>query len=425
MPSVTVATPITKTIVEWDAYAGRLEAVDLVEIRARVSGYLQSVDFTEGQIVEKGDLLFVVDPRPFETELNAAKARYRQAESKLVQSRAMLNEAKARKLQSDAQLRLAQARYRRAQSLGQSNAISREEIDESEAEFTQAEADMEGVKAGIASAEAALATAEAEVGVAAAGIETAELNLEYTHIRAPVTGRVSRKYITEGNLIAGGSATSSLLTTIASMSPIYCVFDANEQDVLKYVRLARSGERESSRVVKNPAFLGLVDEEGFPHKGYMDFVDNRFDVQTASMRARAVFDNEDQLLLPGMFARIRIPGSAPRESVLIPDSSIGTDQSSQYVYVVVDGVIERRTVTLGPIVDGLRVVREGLTGKESLVIEGLLQARPDAKVTTVQGTIELVEDGLPDSYTIAPQAQPDSAEKAIASAKVNSAEVVQ
>ncbi|TWT49627.1 Efflux pump periplasmic linker BepF [Rubripirellula amarantea] len=404
-PSVTVAKPVKKTIVEWDAYTGRLEAVDLVEIRARVGGYLQSVHFDEGQIVNKGDLLFVIDPRPFEAELNAAKAKLQQSESRLKQSEAMLDEAKARSMQSEAQLNLAELRFRRSKQLSQRNASSQEEVDEREAEYLQAKADIEGVTASIHSAESAIATAQAEIEIAKAGVETAELNLQYTQIRAPVSGRISRQEITQGNLIAGGSATSSMLTTITSIQPIYCVFDATEQDVLKYIRLAQSGERESSRVAKNPVFLGLVDEDGFPHKGHMDFVDNRFDTDTASMRARCVFRNDDQLLLPGMFARIRIPGSSSHEAVLIPDSAVGTDQSSQYVFAVVDGVIKRYPVKLGPIVDGLRVVREGLTGDETIVIEGLLQSRPDAKVNAVEGTIEVVEDGLPDEYEPVPKSQ--------------------
>ncbi|MGB7345712.1 MAG: efflux RND transporter periplasmic adaptor subunit [Pirellulaceae bacterium] len=403
MPTVTVAKPITKKIVEWDAYTGRLEAVHLVEIRARVGGYLKSVHFDEGQIVQKDDLLFVIDARPFEAELNAAKALLQQANSRLVQSNAMLDEAKARSLQSDAKLNLAEVRFKRTQVLSQRNASSQEELDEREAELLQAKADIEGVMAGVSSAEAAIATAQAEIELAKAGVETAELNLQYTQVRSPVNGRISRQEVTEGNLIAGGTATSSLLTTITSMQPIYCVFDATEQDVLKYMRLAASGERESSRVAKNPVFLGLVDEEGFPHRGHMDFVDNRFDTNTASMRARCVFSNEDQILLPGMFARIRIPGSSTQQAVLIPDSAVGTDQSSQFVYVVVDGVIHRRSITSGPIVDGLRVVRQGLVGDETLVIEGLLQSRPDAKVNTVEGEIEAVEDGLPDSYEPVPK----------------------
>ncbi len=404
-PTVTVAKPITKQIVQWDGYTGRLEAVDLVEVRARVGGYLQSVHFDEGQVVEKGDLLFVIDPRPFEAELNAARALLQQSRSKLKQSEAMLNEAKARSLQSDAQLNLADVRYQRAKQLSERNAGSQQEVDEREAEFLQAKADIEAVKASVSSAEAAIATSEAEIELVQAGVETAELNLEYTQIRAPVTGRISRQAITQGNLIAGGTDTSSMLTTIASMQPIYCVFDATEQDVLKYVRLAQSGGRESSRVAKNPAFLGLVDEDGYPHQGHMDFVDNRIETDTASLRARCVFRNDDQLLLPGMFARIRIPGSASQTAVLIPDSAIGTDQSTQFVFAVVDDVIQRRPVKSGAIVDGLRVIREGLTGEETIVIEGLLQSRPDAKVNTVEGIITAVEDGLPDSYEPVPKAE--------------------
>ncbi|MGV3483976.1 MAG: efflux RND transporter periplasmic adaptor subunit [Planctomycetaceae bacterium] len=403
--TVTVARPITKRIVEWDAYTGRLEAVNLVEVRARVDGYLQSTHFDEGQIVAKDDLLFVIDPRPFEAELNAAKAKLQQSKSQLKQARAMLDVAKANSLQSGAQLSLAEVRYKRIESLAQRNAASQEELDLREAEFLQAKADVEGVLAEITSAEAAIATAEAQIEMSEAGVETAELNLQYTRIRAPVAGRISRQAVTEGNLIAGGSATSSLLTTIASIQPIYCVFDSTEQDVLKYMRLAKSGDRESSRVAKNPVFLGLVDETGFPHHGHMDFVDNRFDTDTASMRARCVFPNDDQLLIPGMFARIRIPGSAARDAVLIPDSAIGTDQSSQYVFVVVNDKIERRPIKPGPIVDGLRVIREGLRGDETLVIEGLLKVRAEMAVKTVEGQIEVVEDGLPDDYKPVPKDQ--------------------
>ncbi|TWT91360.1 Efflux pump periplasmic linker BepD precursor [Neorhodopirellula pilleata] len=300
-------------------------------------------------------------------------------------------------------LNLAELRYERAQSLSERNAASQEEVDERQAAYLQAKADIEAVKAGVSSADAAIASAEAEIELAKAGVETAELNLDFTRIEAPISGLISRQYVTKGNLITGGSATSSLLTTITSMNPIYCVFDASEQDVLKYIRLDKSGERESSRVAKNPVFLGLIDEEGFPHKGYINFVDNRFDVDTASMRARGVFNNKDELMLPGMFARIRIPGSAAREAVLIPDSAIGTDQASQYVYIVVDRKIQRRAVTTGPIVDGLRVIRKGLNGDEMLVTEGLLQVRDQMKVNVPDETIKEVQatdDGLPDDYEL-------------------------
>ncbi|WP_291171780.1 efflux RND transporter periplasmic adaptor subunit [Gimesia sp.] len=405
LPVVTVAKPVTKQIVEWDAYTGRLEAIDFVEIRARVSGYLKSTHFDEGQIVNKGDLLFIIDPRPYQAELNGARAALSQANSQLVQAKAQLEEAKAQYQQSEAQLVLSTAQLKRARSLKSKNVTTQDELDQQEAAYLQAKADHEASQAGISSAKATIETAMAVIEAAKAGIETAQLNLDYTQIFAPVSGRISRKHVSEGNLINGGTTNSSLLTTITSVKPIYCNFDANEQDVLKYIRQAQSGKRASSREAKNPVFLGLVDESGFPHQGHMDFVDNRFDADTASMRARCVFPNKDQVLVPGMFARIRIPGSASYEAVLIPDSAIGTDQSSQYVYHVVDNVVQRRIVTLGPIVDGLRVVREGLSGSESLIIEGLLQARPEMEVTSQQGTIEVVEDGLPDDYEPLPPEQ--------------------
>ncbi|MEW4486554.1 efflux RND transporter periplasmic adaptor subunit [Thalassoglobus sp. JC818] len=392
---MTVAEPIVMTIVEWDAYTGRLEAVEFVEVRARVGGYIQAIPFDEGQVVEKGDLLFVIDPRPFTAELNRAEAAANQARSQSVEAQAKLKEAEAIKLQSDAQLELAQTRVHRARRLAQNNATSQEEVDQREAEFLQAQADVEASKAGISSAEAAIETAEAAFRSAEAGIETAQLNLEYTRIHAPVDGRISRKFVTKGNLVSGGTATSTLLTTITSVDPIYCVFDANEQEVLKYTRLDLAGKRASSRKEKNPVYLRIVDEEGFPHAGHMDFVDNQIDSDTASMRARAVFSNEDKVLVPGMFARIRIPGSAAYEAILIPDSAVGTDQSSQFVYIVENGSIVPRSVELGPIVHGLRVVRDGLDAGDQLVIEGMILARPGMEVQTQPGEIEVVEDGLP------------------------------
>lgn len=402
-PVVTVAHPVKKQAVEWDAYTGRFEAVEFVEVRPRVGGYLQSIHFDEGQIVKEGDLLFVIDPRPFEAELRVAEGDLEQAKAQLRRGNAQLKEAKAKRLQADAQFQLADSRRKRVRLLDQSNATSIEEVDLREAEYLQAEADIEASEATISLAEAEIATAASAIQSAKASVDAARLNLDYTRIHAPISGRISREYVTEGNLVSGGSDTSAPLTTITSTNPMYCTFDANEQDVLKYTRLAQSGERESSRVAKNPVYLGLTDEKGFPHQGHMDFVDNRFDVDTASIRARCVFPNEDGVLLPGMFARIRIPGSASGELVLIPDSAVGTDQSSQYVYVVENGVVQRRTVELGPIVDGLRVIRNGgLTGEEQLVIQGLLQIRPEMEVQTVDGTIQVVEDGLPDSYEPVP-----------------------
>lgn len=397
-PTVIVAKPVQKQIVEWDAYTGRLEPIKFVEIRARVGGYLQSVHFDEGQLVNQGDLLFIIDPRPFEAELKKAEANLHQAESMVGQAKSQLNVAIAEHAQYEAQLKLAKGRIDRARTLFADNAVSQEEVDQREAVHLTALANIEANNARITSSKSAIATANAAIETAKAEIELAELNLTYTKIHAPITGRISREMVNRGNLVNGGTATSTLLTTIAAVKPIYCTFDANEQAVLKYIRLALSGKRKSSRSAKNPVFLKLVDESKFDHTGHMDFVDNRFDAGTARMRARCIFPNEDQVLLPGMFARIRIPGSAAYKAVLIPDSAIGTDQSSQFVYVVNEGVVERRSLVLGPIVDGLRVVREGLSGDEDLVIEGLLKARPEMAVNTKPGEIIVAEDGLPDNY---------------------------
>ncbi|WP_246120118.1 efflux RND transporter periplasmic adaptor subunit [Blastopirellula retiformator] len=398
VPTVTVAQPIRKEVVEWDSYTGRLEPIEFVEIRSRVSGYLQSIHFDEGQMVNAGDLLFVIDTRPFVAELNGAKAALNQAKSQLSQANAQMDESEAQQQQADARLKLAVSRVERARKLRTSAAISQDELDGHEAEIEQAQADVAAAEAGIGLAAAGVATAQAAIESAQAGVETAELNLRYTQIHAPVAGRISREYVTEGNLVSGGTATSTLLTTITSIQPIYCTFDINEQQALKYIRLAQAGKRVSSRVAKNPVYLGLADEERFPHEGHMDFVDNRFDNDTACIRVRCIFRNEKEDLVPGMFARVRLPGSAAEERVLIPDSAIGTDQSTQFAYIVVDGKIERRDLKLGAIVDGLRVVHDGLNGDEALVIEGLLMSRPGIEVNVQAETIQVADDGLPDTY---------------------------
>jgi len=402
-PTVSVAQPVNKQIVEWDAYTGRLEPIESVEIRARVSGYLQSIHFDEGAIVHQGDLLFVIDPRPFEAALNGAKASRQQAESQLSQAKAQRDQAVAQREQANAAVTLAEARVKRTRTLRTTNAVAQDELDQREAEYVQAVANVSAAEAGIGLAEATIATAHASIQAADADIEAADLDLNYTKVYAPVTGRISREVVTEGNLVSGGTATSTLLTTITSVDPIYCTFDVNEKQALKYIRLALSGKRESSRVAKNPVYLGLADEKTFPHQGHMEFVDNRFDRNTASIRVRCIFHNKDEVLVPGMFGKVRLPGSASYHAVLIPDSSIGTDQASQYVYVIVDGKVERRSVELGPLVDGLRVVRTGLDGSESLVIKGLLLCRPEMVVNAEPGSIEAVEDGLPDTYAPLPR----------------------
>lgn len=406
LPSVTVATPVCKPTVQWDAYTGRLEPVDFVEIRARVSGYLQSVHFDEGQTVSAGDLLFVIDQRPFIASLNAAKATLGQAESRLTQTHAALEEAKAEKLQVEAELQLAEARVNRVRELRSRNAMAQEEVDQREAEFRQSQANLVAAEAAISSAQSEIKTADASIAQAQAGLEAAQLDLNYTEIHAPVSGRISREYVTQGNLVSGGATSSTLLTTISSVDPIYCTFDVNEKQALKYIRLAQQGKRQSSRVAKNPVYLGLADEKDFPYHGHMDFVDNRFDPDTASIRVRCIFNNPDMVLVPGMFGKVRLPGSAVADAVLIPDSAVGTDQSAVFVYVVTGkNLVERRTIKVGPMVDGLRVVEEGLQGDERVIIQGQLRARPGLEVAPVPGTIEPIEDGLPDSYQPVPEDQ--------------------
>ncbi len=338
-PKVTVSQPLVRELIEWDEYTGRLEAVDSVEVRARVNGYLQSIHFQDGQIVKKGDLLFVIDPRPYQAEMDQA-----QAELKL---------AKAR-------LQLAHDNLARAKKLLSARAISEEEAD------TRASDER---------------VAQATVEQSDASVEAAKLNVEYTQVTAPISGRISRKLVTEGNLINGGTG-GTLLTTIVSLDPIYCYAEADEQSYLKYTRLAQEGKRPSSRQVRNPAYLALADETGFPHKGYVDFVDNQLDPSTGTIRGRGIFPNPDLTLTPGLFARIRIPGSGKYEAILIPDESIGSDQSERFIMIVNNqNTTERRKVVLGPIVNGLRIIREGIKPEEWVIVKGLQRiARPGVKV---------------------------------------------
>ena len=341
---VVVATPITKRIVEWDEYTGRLEAIEFVEIRARVGGFLQEIHFTEGQIVKKGDLLCVIDPRLFAAAVRRAEAALREAQANEGRAKSDVTRTLAEKKEAEASLALEEQRFRRAQELVGSNSISKEEFDIREATLRQASALLESADANIATAEAAVTVATAAVGAAEAALESAQINLNYTEVRAPVGGRVSRRFVDEGNLISGGTADSTLLTTIVSLDPIHVSFDADEAAFLKYERLAAEGKRASSREVKNPIFLALADERpAFPHQGHMDFVDNRMDPNTGTMRGRAILRNPDFVLTPGLFARVRLPGSGAYDAVLIPDAAIVSDQSEQVVFVVeADNAIRRQ-----------------------------------------------------------------------------------
>jgi len=403
-----VTTPIKKSIVEWDEYVGRFDAVDFVEVRARVSGYLQSIHFEEGQIVNEGDLLFIIDPRPFAAELNRAKAQVVEAKANLAQSTAKLAEARALKSKAEAGLYFQQTRLARSRKVLPTGAITQEEFDQQQSELLQAQAEVQGALAQIETSNAGIATANASLVTAEAAVAIAELNLEYTRVIAPIRGRVSRREVTEGNLISGGTSQSTLLTTIALLDPIHCYFDADEQAFLKYARLAQEGKRQSSRDVKNPVYVALGDEKnGFRHKGHMDFVDNRLDPNTGTMRARAIFPNPDRFLTPGLFARLRLPGSGKYEAVLVPDSAIGTDQSEKFVFVVdSNNKVHRQLVEIGPMASGLRIIRKGIDGSERIVLRGLQRVRPGVEVVAAVEKIEAKSgDGLPDDYQPVPKEQ--------------------
>ena len=336
---VTVATPIRQIVQEWDEYTGRFGAVDFVEVRARVSGYLDSINFEDGQVVEQGDLLFVIDPRPFEIALEQAQAELVSAESRLD---------------------LAQKDLERARPLLDRNNISQQVFDER----LQARND-----------------AEAAQTAARASVRNAQLNLEFTQVKAPVTGRVSRDQVSIGNLVSGGGSGATLLTTIVSLNPIHFYFDADEAAYLRYIRQDRSGERVSSRDQANVVQLRLGDEAGWPHEGVIDFVDNVVDFETGTIRARAIFDNEDFIFTPGVFARIRLIGRPPYQAVLVPDAAVSNDLSRNFVLVVGDdNMVSAKTVTLGPLFGEYRAIREGLDGSERVVINGLMRARPGMPV---------------------------------------------
>ena len=349
-PKVTISTPIQREVIEWDEYTGRLEATESVEVRARVSGYLQSIHFKDGAIVKKGDLLFVIDPRPYQAEVDRVTA-----ELQLAQAR----------------LELAKSDYARAQKLLQFRAISQEEADTRAATERQAQQSVEA---------------------AGANVKAAKLNVEFTRVTAPITGRISRKLVTEGNLINGGTAESTLLTTIVSMDPIYVYFEADERSHLKYMRLSQNGKGPSSREARNPVYLALADEKGFPRRGYLDFVDNRLDPKTGTMTGRAVFSNSDLALTPGLFGRVRVQGSTSYEAVLVPDEAVGSDQAQKFVFVMNgDDTVEYRMVQLGPVLHGFRVIREGLKPNDWFIANGVQRAKTGLKVSPEKREISVPE----------------------------------
>jgi len=345
---LTVSKPIQKKITEWDEYTGRFEALATVDIRARVSGFIDSIHFRDGQVVQKGDLLFVIDPRPYKLAVDQAKADLERARSKL---------------------EIATSDVERATPLVRSQTVT-------EREFDTRKSTQRDAAGGVGSAEAAL--------------KQAELNLEWSEVRAPIAGRISDKRVDAGNLITGGQTGATLLTTIISLDPIHFVFDGSEADFIRYLRLAEAGTRPSSRNAPNPVAVRLADETEFKHQGHMDFVDNVVNAKTGTIRGRAILDNKDGLLTPGFFGRLRLYGGG-RDSLLIPDSAIASDQANKIVFTVADdGTVGTKKVELGPITEGLRIVRSGLDPADRIVIDGIQRARPGQKVTAQDGTIKAV-----------------------------------
>ncbi|HNB80246.1 MAG TPA: efflux RND transporter periplasmic adaptor subunit [Rhodocyclaceae bacterium] len=351
-PPVSVAPAVERQITDWNEFSGRLVAVEQVELRSRVSGYLRSIHFRPGQLVRKGDLLFQVDPRPFEAALARAEASLASARTRA---------------------ELARTELARAERLVAERAIAQRDVDERAA----AKRDL-----------------DASILAAEAAVKTARLDLEYASIRAPISGRISKEEVTVGNLIQGDGPSPTLLTSLVSVDPIYAEFEGDEQIYLKYMQMARSGERPSSRSARNPVLLGLANEQGFPRRGYMVFLDNRIDPKSGTIRARAEFDNKDGALTPGLFARVRLLGGDSYKAVMTPERAIGTDQSKRFVLVVgADGIAQFREVKLGALVDGMRVVRDGLKPGELVVVNGLQRVRPGAPVTPEK--MEVDENGMP------------------------------
>ena len=340
-PKVTVAKPALRTIVDQDEYVGRFVAVDVVEVRARVSGYLDKVHFTDGQIVKQGDLLFTIDKRPFKNTLDQARANLETAKSNVA---------------------FTQADLARGQQLLRDRTIS-EQIFEQRAQ----------------------AARNAQSGVAAneAMVRQAELDLEFTELRAPVTGRIGDRRVTPGNLVTGGTGGSTtLLGNIVSIDPIRLEFTFDETSLLRYQRLATGGKSDVTGLGNTAVRLKLLDETDFSHYGRMDFIDNVIDRATGTIRGRAQFANADGLFTPGMFARVEVPGSAPYQALMIPDAAIGTEQVRKFVYVLDrDNVARQRFVTLGQVVDDLRVIKDGLSADDRVVVNGLMRVRVGQKVT--------------------------------------------
>jgi membrane fusion protein, multidrug efflux system len=339
--SVAVARPVKRTVTEWDEFSGRFEAVEEIQVRAQVGGFVTAVKFSDGAMVHAGDLLYVIDPRPFE-------AIAEQADGKLADAQAKVE--------------LAKRDLDRGLILNQSQTVSDSTID-------QRRQALQAARAAEAQAEGAL--------------KAAQLNIEFTHVRAPITGRIGLNLTNIGNIVQGGDAsTATLLTSIVSLDPIQIYFDMDEATYLRNNKLYFEGKRPSSRETPNPVQVKLIGETEPSHEGTMDFVDNRMNGSTGTLRGRAVIPNSDLSIRPGQFCRVRLIGSAPYRALLVPDVAIATGQAGKVVFVVKDDdTVEARPVVLGPLNDGLRVIREGLTAEDRVIVEGLQRARAGAKVS--------------------------------------------
>jgi multidrug efflux system membrane fusion protein len=338
-PKVKIAQPLAQEVTEWDEYTGRIEAVNSVDVRARVSGYLEKVNFKAGDKAHKGDLLFQIDPKPYTAQLNYAEAELERAKSRH---------------------ELAKNDLERSERLFRAKAISEEEHD--------------ARSKGLREAVAAVQSAEANV-------YTARLNLEYTQVRSPIDGRIGRELITAGNVVNGGVSDSTVLTFIVSTDPVYVYVDADERSVLKYRRQAQQSGRGSLGEESTPVELAIADEVGFPHPGHLDYISPCEDAATGTLTLRGVFANPDELLSPGFFARMRVRQSAPYPAILLPDRAIGTDQAQRFVWVVnQQNQVEYRKVGLGAHIGQSRVITEGLKPEEWTVIEGIQKLKPGLKV---------------------------------------------
>ena len=358
-PKVTVAPPVVKTVVDQNEYVGRFEAVEAVEVRARVSGYLADIHFKDGEMVKKGDLLFTIDRRPFQIALEQAKANLEQAKANLAFAATDLG---------------------RGRELVDRNVISRQTFDQR----TQAKR-----------------VAEANVAAQEAAVKQAALDLDFTELRSPVTGRIGDRRVSVGNLVVGGTAgTTTLLSTIQSTDPIRFVFTMDEGSYLRYLRASGGGrDVANGKVIANgkvPVKLKLLDEQTFSHPGRMDFVDNAIDTSSGTIRGRAVFANPRGILTPGMFGRIQVAAGPPAEALLVPDAAIGTEQVRKFVLVVDhQDIAQAKYVTLGPLIDGLRVVASGLGADDRVVVNGRRRARPGVTVAPQTATAEAAMEREP------------------------------